>query len=407
MSSSQAIAAVTSTLRNLISQRVSEEIGGGNVTARPPDKARENGDRNNQINIFLYQTLPNASWRNRDLPTQVKPGEKAQPPLALNLYYLITAYGQDDDDISGHRLLGTAMQVLHDYTLLNPRNIDNALDNSTLQHQFERIRITPITLSSEELSRLWSSFQTPYRISTTYEVSVILIESHRPVKAALPVLKRGSEDKGIRAQPNPIPPCPTLESLIPPNDQASVRLGEILTLRGHHLDSEDSQIDVLFSHPRLRQVITVEADSISATQVRVTLSPNAGEWLVGFYTIAVQLRQEGKQQNSNTLSFSLAPRIEFDSPVNANDTFKITCDPPVRPGQQVALFLGSRQFLPQIEADENPPMEPLNELEFNLTGIPLGAYWLRLRVDGIDSLLVDRTTDPPTFDQTQRLSINE
>lgn len=42
MSNSLAIAAVTTTLRNLISQGVAQELGSGIVTTQPPDKAREN-----------------------------------------------------------------------------------------------------------------------------------------------------------------------------------------------------------------------------------------------------------------------------------------------------------------------------------------------------------------------------
>ena len=42
-------------------------------------------------------------------------GDSAQPPLALNLYYMITAYAReqgDSGDIASHNLLGRAMRVL-------------------------------------------------------------------------------------------------------------------------------------------------------------------------------------------------------------------------------------------------------------------------------------------------------
>ena len=66
------------------------------MTTLPLDKARGNNN-NNQLNLFLYQIARNAAWSNRDIPQQVKPGETGVPPLALNLYYLVTAYGRDDD----------------------------------------------------------------------------------------------------------------------------------------------------------------------------------------------------------------------------------------------------------------------------------------------------------------------
>ncbi len=191
MSNSLAIAAVTTTLRNIIARGIGDELGSGSVTTRPPDKARENGESSNQINIFLYHTLPNSALRNQDIPSRVKPGETGKLPLALNLYYLITAYGQDNDDILGHRLLGAAMRVLHDAAILKPGDIKAALSESNLHQQIERIRITPQSLSLDDVSKLWTTFQTQYRISAAYEVSVILIDSSLPVKAPLPVLTRG------------------------------------------------------------------------------------------------------------------------------------------------------------------------------------------------------------------------
>ncbi|WP_143288178.1 Pvc16 family protein, partial [Calothrix rhizosoleniae] len=115
MSNSLAIAAVTTTLRYLLQRRF-DSNGSGSVivTTKPLDKARDNnnnGNGGNQVNLFLYQTQSNAAWRNMDIPTQVKPGETGLPPLALNLYYMLTTYAQNDDfpEPTSHNLLGEAM----------------------------------------------------------------------------------------------------------------------------------------------------------------------------------------------------------------------------------------------------------------------------------------------------------
>lgn len=407
MSNSLAIAAVTKTLRNLIAKGIASELGSGSVTARPPDKARDNGDSGNQINIFLYQTLQNAAWRNQDLRNRLKPGETGQPPLALNLYYLITAYGQDNDDILSHRLLGKAMRVLHDHSILNPGEIKNALAESDLHSQIERVRINPVTLSLEELSKLWSCFQTQYRISTAYEVSVILIESDRPVKAPLPVLTRGSEDKGIIAQTNLTPSFPTLETVEPPNNQPSVRLDEVLTLRGHHLNREKSKVYALFSHPSFAKPIKVELPAQTATELNIPLSDQAGiwspgeepsNWQIGIYSVAVQVIQDQKEQTSNTLPFSLAPRIPIpiDKSKVKENLLTIKCSPLVHRGQRVVLFIGDRELHPDPDTDPDATNK-IKNLVFNIKGIPAGNYFVRLRVDGVDSLLVDRSGKTPVF----------
>jgi hypothetical protein len=125
MSNSLAIAAVTATLSRLLEQGSSADLPGTIVTTKPPEKARTG--TGNQLNLFLYQTTPNAAWRNQPLPSQIKSGETGFPPLPLNLYYLVTAYGQNDDDIFSHRLLGRAMSMLHDHAVLDADEIKAAL----------------------------------------------------------------------------------------------------------------------------------------------------------------------------------------------------------------------------------------------------------------------------------------
>ncbi|MEA5593301.1 DUF4255 domain-containing protein [Rivularia sp. UHCC 0363] len=401
MSNSLAIAAVTTTLRNIIARGIGDELGSGSVTTRPPDKARENGEGSNQINVFLYQTLPNSALRNQDIPNRVKPGETGKLPLALNLYYLITAYGQDYDDILSHRLLGTAMRVLHDRAILKPEDIKAALAQSNLHQQIERIRITPQSLSLDDVSKLWTTFQTQYRISAAYEVSVILIDSSLPVKAPLPVLTRGSDDIGVIAQADLIPPFPTLETLQLPQ-QFSVRLGEVLSLQGHDLNSDDGNVLVLLKHKSLDINIELELQQqTSAKEINIQIPDERANLPSGFYTVAVKLQREGKEQTTNALPFSLAPKIEQIA--TSNQTLTINFNPQLWQDQEISLFLGDRQLLP-IEEQTGTRVKT-NTINFNAEKIPPGEYFVRLRVDGVDSLLVDNSVKPPVFDSSQKVTL--
>lgn len=412
MSNALAIAAVTTTLCQLIEQAVSQELEGGTVTTRPPDKARKSGDDKNQINIFLYQTLPNAAWRNQDVTNQVKSGETGTPPLALMLYYLITAYGKDGDyeDIKAHRLLGIAMQVLHDKTAINPSAIKNALAESELQNQVERVRITPVSFPLEELSKLWSSFQTQYRLSAAYEISVILIDSKRPVKTPLPVLTRGEKDQGYSVSDHLIPPIPTLEEVKLPNRQPNICLGEKLILRGYHLLS-DQGLDTIVKlmHPRwLQPLVLNPGGNTTDRELEVQLPKESPDFLVGFYTVIVCCTKENIRKETNALSFSLAPQIAISPEAIRADgdrLLTVTCNPLVWPEQQVYLLVGDRQILPQLDSPKYLFKNPLNELKFNLEGIPPGEYYVRLRVDGVDSLLIDYSMQPPSFNAAQKVRV--
>jgi hypothetical protein len=407
MSNSLAIAAVTATLRKLLFDWVSvaPDLADTSVTTHPPGGARDPNDNANQINLFLYQTVPNAAWRNMDMPRQIKPGETGQPPLALNLYYFLTAYGRNNDEVFSHRLLGQAMSILHDHPLLGAEEIEAALAGNDLHQQVERVRITPQPLSIDDMSKLWTMFQTEYRISAAYEVAVVLIESRRPARTPLPVLTRGPGDEGVPAQPDLTPPFPTLESVHPPQRQPSIRLGEKLILNGHHLDGDE--LVVLFSHPRLEDPNQVPPlPGGTATEVQVEIPDVPTDWPAGTYTAAIGF-MEGAElvRTTNQLPFGLAPSI-VDTTLNppppdseCDQILTVECSPLVRPAQSAALLLGDRGFRAQ------PHPISTNELDFCLKDVPAGEYFVRLRIDGVDSLLVDRSVTPPVFDETQKVTM--
>jgi hypothetical protein len=174
MSNPLAIAAVTASFRNLL-MGVTADLPDAQVTAKPPHKARNSNENGNQLNIFLYQTALNAAWQQKKGANWSQVGKMVKPSLALNLYYLLTAYGKNDEDILSHRLLGQAMSILHNHGVFTADEIKAALPGNDLYEQLEQVRITPQPLSLEELSKLWNNFQTVYSISVAYQVSVVLI----------------------------------------------------------------------------------------------------------------------------------------------------------------------------------------------------------------------------------------
>ncbi len=404
MSNSLAIAAATATLRNLLHAGLTADVPDATVTTKALDKARD-GNSANQVNLFLYRTETSGAWRNIDMPRQVQHGETGRPPLGLNLYYLITAYGKDDDDALGHRLLGRAMSLLHDHPLLGAEEIKTALPGNDLHEQVERVRITPEPLSVDEMSKLWTTFQSQYRISAAYQVAVVLIESRHRARTPLPVLTRGPGDEGVTAQADLVPPFPTLESMQLPNRQPSARLGDVLTLRGHHLDG--GSVVVRFMNRRLSEAIQVAPQSgHTATEIAVQIPNQPAKWVAGFYAVAAVISPTvGPDRMTNELSFPLAPRIVGGVPAtlardgDGNVSLTLTCSPEVTPAQRAALLLGDREILAAAHTTQTA------SLTFNIVGAPVGEHFVRLRVDGVDSLLVDRSQTPPVFDTTQKVTI--
>jgi Pvc16 N-terminal domain len=405
MSNSNAIAAVTATLQAILGTEIAADpdLNDTTVTALPLDKARGT-TTTNQLNLFLYQVLPNAAWRNMDMPKSVRPGETGMSPLALDLHYLITAFGRENDTSQpfDHHLLGKAMSVLKDHALLGPEEIQTAFPGSGLESQPDRVRITLQPLSVEDISKLWMGFATQYRVSVGYDVSVTLIDSTQPVKTSLPVLTRGPQDKGPVALASIASPLPTLYSVALLNQQLSARLGDTLTLTGANLDG--TNVGVQFNNPAWTAAVEVTPSTGgSSSQLSVQIPNQASAWPAGFYTMAVIVQRPGEtyRRTTNQLAFSLAPSVTV-TPASASAgsvTYTATCSPQVWVGQIASLLLGN------MEIPAQPFTAKTGTLTFVASNLASGGYYFRLRVDGVDSLLVNRAVTPPIFDSTQQVTI--
>lgn len=193
MSNSLSIAAVTAALRNVLAQVATvrdsdpdNELSDTEITTVTPDKAGATEDHN-QINVYLYQVMSNPAGRNLD--NTGKAG--GTPALALDLYYLISVYGRNHNEILSHRLLGRAMSLLHAYPRLKPEDLRNALPGSDVQEQNESVRLHPHGLGGEEMVRLWGTFQVKHRLSVAYRAAVVLIDHENPGPTAPQVTKIG------------------------------------------------------------------------------------------------------------------------------------------------------------------------------------------------------------------------
>jgi hypothetical protein len=423
MSDSLAIAAVSGTLQYVLTAELNTigdtQVGNFKVTIWPPDKVlAQSTNLDSVLNLFLYQVAPNAAWRNMDLPSQTRPGETGQPPLALDLHYLMTAYHLAGDDLAAHRLLGHAMRILNDHAVLGPSEIQTALPQSNLYDQVERVRLSPITHSIEDLSKLWTAFQTNYRVSSAFEASVVLIESQRPTRVALPVLTRGPVDpvthreQGVVVQASMLSPYATLTDLALPHAQVAAQLGDTLTLTGYHLDGVSVQARLTNVRRGETQLLTPTTSTPTQMTVQLPMAATwPATWAPGVYSIAAVVKPNAIEDArvSNDMTFSLAPTISTitkGAATLSGGTYSLaitlTFEPAVWSGQRVALLVGNQEFFAAL------PMTPptsATTLAFAMSGVAAGPYYLRLRVDGVDSLLVDTSQTPPVYDTTKEVTI--
>ncbi|MGY1409200.1 MULTISPECIES: DUF4255 domain-containing protein [unclassified Luteimonas] len=448
MSSPLAIGAVSAVLRNLLDDAMITSVAPAlgttvTVTAVAPDTIDLDDEQMApRLNLFLHQITPNAGWRNGALPSRSGAGERlANAPLALDLHYLLTAYGRAD--FQAEILLGYAMHVLHERPWLDRASIRDALSpgplelgmfppqvqalsQSDLADQVEAIKITPAALGIDEMSKLWSAIQTHYRPSAAYQVSVVLIEGTRPGVSPLPVLSRGrvdpitQRDGGVRVNPDLLPAVPTLFAAEPPGKHRSARLGDTVAVTGirlagatprarlrHRLRETPFEIDVVLDTDG--RGFSLELPDDLAAQAALP----AGPWQLSLVLTPAD-EPAPRETNAIPLLLSARPTIEaIGAPLNLPAISIVrSADPPrvrvtlasqprVRPQQQAVLMLGARQCSANPRAADGDPLV----FDFPTT-LTTGDHYLRLRVDGIDSeLIVIAPDQAPVFDPELQVTV--
>jgi hypothetical protein len=394
MSSPLAIAAVTGVLQyliNLVCNDPSTGFGSVNVTAIAPDLILNapsgNGEVQRQLNLFMHQVTPNAAWRNVGLPSLGPDGATRlkNPPLALDLHYLLTAYANADTEAEA--LLGYSILFLHDYPILSRSDINtalgkiptsnplyNILSSSDLGSQFEMIKISPATLGREEMAWLWTALKADYRPTFPFQVSVVLIQTPQPASSALPVITRV-----ITVQPS----LPQAMMITPPSG-ITAGPGDSVTITGVALSTVNN---LLLQYPQQGVKYGPFAPTgVTDTSITFTIPEAPATVPAGPYSLTAIVTDGSGNivQSSNSVTMPIAAKILFTPtpPAVTNSaaetTVTLECDPDIQPSQSVSLLLGG----------SSTPAESFTAATSSLTfvfkpGLATGSYVARLQVDGV------------------------
>ena len=134
--------------------------------------------------LYLYQVVESPFLKNV--------GPKAEPvsgngilvrkdPLALELYYLIIPGASDTGFLETYDILGAAMRSFHDhgaFTLGDWVPSDSLLPALTADEAKLQIHIDFNRLETADLIRIWEAVHHPYRLSVSYIVRTLQIDSN-------------------------------------------------------------------------------------------------------------------------------------------------------------------------------------------------------------------------------------
>ncbi|CAN7737565.1 DUF4255 domain-containing protein [Paenibacillus sp. LjRoot153] len=128
------------------------------------------------LSLYLYNVRE--SGNNRQTHMIARGTNEIQfPPMVVDLSYLLTV--QSPAELSSraldeHRILGRAMQVFYDHSILR-----GSMTVGTLAEQDEEVRIVMEPFKGESLMNMWNFSDTPYRLSVAYTVGPVHIDSTR------------------------------------------------------------------------------------------------------------------------------------------------------------------------------------------------------------------------------------
>jgi hypothetical protein len=439
MSNFLAVATVSEVLRSILDEGTTDAVPEVqvNVSILRPDEV-DDGDGQGHVSLFLYQVMPHPSLRNQMMPTRSSNGSLVRTPqTALTLRYLLTFAGDSGRQVA-ERLLGAAVAELEARPVLDRDLIRRViqtqqvtkpfLTQSDLVDEVELVKLTPLALELEELSKLWSVFfQVPYSLSVAYEASVVLLEPRRAApQTALPV-HGPMPDPDPEPDPDPgevydgrnlfVDPFrrPFIEAIVPAAGAGEPLVtGSSVILRGRQLRGEITHVTVggrrLVPSPAEPGDQEIELTLISPPVPEESL--RAG--VVGVQVVHERMRGEPpvavRDVESNVAPFVLRPRITnvvVDNVADDDDNthsaeVEVTFDPPVGKRQRVVLVLNELMVSsppapppgrpPRAYSFEAPSRDVEGEpdssasLTIAISRVRPDDYLLRVQVDGAESL---------------------
>jgi hypothetical protein len=131
------------------------------------------------LSVWLYRIVRDEQTLNAP-PRRIGPNSIMRTPLPFRLHYLITPLvnGQSGANYeTEQRILGRVLQALYDHPIIRGSELKNELSGTDVELN---TRLEPMNL--EEITRVWDALDKPYKLSVSYEVSVVCIESGKELE---------------------------------------------------------------------------------------------------------------------------------------------------------------------------------------------------------------------------------
>jgi hypothetical protein len=135
-----------------------------------PEAVRLNPDTPCQCSVYLFHVRQSPSQKNA--PVMGRTLTVPFQPLALELFYLVTAWA-DVDFHSEQRAMSVVLRCFHNNPIVTLTQANDGMDGELV--------IDMHVETPDELGRVWQAFATPFRLSTVFKVSVVFMRPDEPL----------------------------------------------------------------------------------------------------------------------------------------------------------------------------------------------------------------------------------
>jgi len=172
VASYQAIAAVSRAIKGLLDLACPRpEFDGARFDVYQANNFQNPMDEG--VSLYLYRV---ATSSRRNLPSRVGPnGETYRPPLPLDLYYMITAWGRTFEKQQG--LLGFCIRELGNTPILPSGLLNHFGPDRHVFREDEAVELVFEPLSLQDFSNIWEPLKPNLQPSATYVARMVSIES--------------------------------------------------------------------------------------------------------------------------------------------------------------------------------------------------------------------------------------
>ncbi len=157
------------------------------VSLNTPQEMTDN--QTEGLSVWLYRVIRDEERLNAP-PERISNNQLKTPPLPMRLHYLVTPIVNSRTVTSPETeqaILGKVLQAFYDHSTFAGVDLQDDFSGTILEL---RVRLEPLSL--EETTRIYDALEGPYRLSVSYEVSVVYIysaiepESLSPVQVVMP-----------------------------------------------------------------------------------------------------------------------------------------------------------------------------------------------------------------------------